>query len=104
MNTPKWQTASSLGEVLVTNNLVDQHWMDILTAADCHIEILISAALLSIAELKACAGSVSLVPDESTKPLSVMVEDHKFNLIYFDINPNQALEGHINAYTDFLHK
>jgi len=32
----------------------------------------------------------------------MMVEGHKMNLIYYDINQNQALEDHIRAYAEFL--
>jgi hydroxypyruvate reductase 1 len=32
----------------------------------------------------------------------MMVEGHKMDLIYYDINPNKDLEGYIAAYADFL--
>jgi hydroxypyruvate reductase 1 len=59
MGTPKWRTINPSGSkrVLVTKKLPGQHWLDILTAAGCQIDISISDDVLSIAEIKTALGT-----------------------------------------------
>ena len=50
MNTPKWRTVNPSGNkrVLVTKELPGQRWVEILTAADCRVEISTSTEVFSV--------------------------------------------------------
>lgn len=54
MSTPKWRTVNPSGSkrVLVSKELPGQRWLDILTAADCRVDISTSTDVLSIADIK----------------------------------------------------
>jgi len=59
MNSPEWHTINPLGRyrVLVTKELPGRRWLDILTHADCRVDILTSPAIQSIAAIKSAMGS-----------------------------------------------
>ena len=59
MNPSEWRTINPNGKyrVLVTKELPGQRWLEILTDADCRVDILTSPAIQSIAAIKAALGS-----------------------------------------------
>lgn len=58
MSTKAWQTYNPTGSkrVIVTKTLPGQRWLDVLTAADCRIEVCTSPDILSVDEIKAAIG------------------------------------------------
>ena len=71
MKTHKWRTVNPSGSrrILVTKKLPGQRWMDILTAADCRIEISTSTSILRTGEIKAglcadCDGVIGQLTEE----------------------------------------
>jgi hydroxypyruvate reductase 1 len=59
MNSPEWHTINPSGRyrVLVTKELPGRRWLDILTDADCRVDILTSPAIQSVATIKSALGS-----------------------------------------------
>ena len=59
MSTPKWRTVNHSGgkRVLVTKELPGQRWLEILTAADCRVEISTSNDVLRVIEIKTALGT-----------------------------------------------
>ena len=59
MATPAWQTINPLGSrrVIVTKELPGQRWLDILSAADCRIEISTSIHVLGVEDIQAAFGN-----------------------------------------------
>jgi len=59
MSTQKWRTVNPSGckRVLVTKELPGQRWLEILTAADCRVEISTSNEVLSVSEIKTALGN-----------------------------------------------
>ena len=59
MVTQKWRTVNPSGSkrVLVTKELPGQRWLDILTAADCRVDISTSPEVLNIADITIGIGS-----------------------------------------------
>jgi hydroxypyruvate reductase 1 len=59
MATPKWRTVNPSGSkrVLVTKELPGQRWLDILTAADCRVDISTSPEVLNTADITIGIGS-----------------------------------------------
>lgn len=59
MSTPKWRTVNHSGSkrVLVTKELPGQRWLEILTAADCRVEISTSNDVLRVSEIKTALGT-----------------------------------------------
>ena len=58
MGTQEWRTINPSGtkRVLVTKELPGQRWLEILTAADCRVEISTSTDVLSVDEIKIALG------------------------------------------------
>lgn len=58
MNTKTWQTHNPTGSkrVIVTKTLPGQRWLNVLTAADCRIEVCTSPDILSVDEIKSAIG------------------------------------------------
>ena len=58
MSSKAWQTYNPSGSkrVIVTKTLPGQRWLDVLTAADCRIEVCTSPDILSVDEIKAAIG------------------------------------------------
>jgi len=59
MQVAKWKTENPDGSrrVIVTKEIPGQRWLEILTAADCRIEICTSTHILNIAEIKTAIGA-----------------------------------------------
>jgi len=59
MNPSEWRTVNPTGKyrVLVTKELPGERWLEILTRADCRVDILTSPAIQSVAAIKAAMGS-----------------------------------------------
>ncbi len=59
MSTPKWRTVNPSGNrrVIVTKELPGQRWLDILTAADCRVEISSSNDVLRVSDIKTALGT-----------------------------------------------
>ncbi len=59
MGTKAWRTINASGKrrVLVTKELPGQRWVDILTAADCQVDISTSTDVLSADEIKTAMGA-----------------------------------------------
>jgi len=59
MSTPEWRIANPSGSkrVLVTKELPGQRWLEILTAADCRVEISTSNDVLSVSAIKTALGT-----------------------------------------------
>ena len=58
MTTKQWQTHNPSGtkRVIVTKELPGQRWLEILTEADCKIEVCTSPEILSVADIQAAIG------------------------------------------------
>ncbi|MEZ4728290.1 MAG: NAD(P)-dependent oxidoreductase [Caldilineaceae bacterium] len=58
MSAKEWQTHNPAGSkrVVVTKTLPGQRWLNVLTAADCRVEVCTSPAILSVDEIKAAIG------------------------------------------------
>lgn len=59
MSPPKWRTANPSGKrrVVATKELPGQRWLEILTEADCRVDICTSEKILSVDEIKNALGS-----------------------------------------------
>jgi glycerate dehydrogenase len=59
MSTQEWRTVNPSGtkRVLVTKELPGQRWVEILTAADCRVEISTSTEVLSVGDIKTALGA-----------------------------------------------
>ena len=58
MSTKQWRTHNSSGskQVVVTKELPGERWLEILTRADCRVEICTSTDILSVEEIQAAIG------------------------------------------------
>ena len=58
MSTKEWQTYHPTGakRVIVTKTLPGKRWLEVLTAADCRVEVCTSPDILSVDEIKAAIG------------------------------------------------
>ena len=58
MSTKQWRTHNSSGskQVVVTKELPGERWLEILTRADCRVEICTSTDILSVDEIQAAIG------------------------------------------------
>ena len=59
MGTQEWRTVNPSGRkrVMVTKELPGQRWLEILTAADCRVEISTSTEVLSVGDIKTALGA-----------------------------------------------
>jgi hydroxypyruvate reductase 1 len=71
METKAWRTINPSGSkrVVVTKELPGQRWIDILTAADCRVEIATTTTVLSVDEIKTalgiqCDGAIGQLTEE----------------------------------------
>jgi hydroxypyruvate reductase 1 len=71
MSGQKWRTINPGGSkrVVVTKELPGQRWLDILTAADCRVDVSTSADVLSVEEIKTglgkqCDGAIGQLTEE----------------------------------------
>ncbi len=59
MSAKEWQSYNPTGSkrVLVTKTLPGKRWLEVLTTADCRVEVCTSPEILSVDEIKAAIGN-----------------------------------------------